>query len=106
MPYTLTQISVLIVVLKKSYADRIDEAVAQLRSAGFKCTRVIREEGVVEGLIESAKLPALGKLPPVQYVRREETYLAERLDPDQTAEEFVEPMFRPVDPAKVGKKYP
>jgi len=65
------------VVLDAAHGAHINEAVAALKLVGLEVDDVNRDEGVVEGVIEAGQIPQLKKLPWVEYVRVEFTYIAD-----------------------------
>lgn len=65
------------IVLDARYANRTDEAVAELRKLGLDIDQSNIEEGVVEGTVETYKIADIQKLDCVDYVRVEFTYIAD-----------------------------
>jgi hypothetical protein len=70
-------ISEIVVILDKTYEDRLSDAVTMLKEAGMEIRSADDENSVVEGAIEDSKVHALEKLPAVDYVRKVFTYYAD-----------------------------
>ncbi len=71
------EISEIIVCLTADYAERLDDAVHQLESAGMTIASTDDDNSVVQGEIDTRKLAHLHKLPCVSYIRTVFTYLAD-----------------------------
>ena len=67
-------ISDIVVILDKSYEERLKEAVKMLKDAGMEIRHADDDNSVITGLIEASKVHALEKLPAVDYVRKVFTY--------------------------------
>jgi hypothetical protein len=67
-------VSDIVVVLDKRYEDRLDDAVAMLKAIGMEIEDACDEKSVVEGCIDSCKLPDLALLDCVDYVRKVFSY--------------------------------
>src|SRR5438445_4446984 len=65
------------VILRKDYEERLQDAVQMLTTAGMSITSADDENSVVEGAVESCRLPQIEQLECVQYVRRVMTYTAD-----------------------------
>jgi hypothetical protein len=76
------EITDIVVVFDESAEGSMDDLVAELTQAGVKIETVDRDNGVVEGSIETVKVKPLEKLPHVKYVRGVFNYLSEASDPD------------------------
>jgi hypothetical protein len=71
------EITEIVVVIHKTYCDRLGEAVAKLSSFGVEIFTTDEDEGVVTGSIETYKLTELEKVDCVNYVRSVMTYIAD-----------------------------
>jgi hypothetical protein len=71
------EITEIVVVVSESYCDRLGEAVSKLSSFGIEIFSTDENECVVNGSIETYKLPDLQKLDCVNYVRTVMTYIAD-----------------------------
>jgi hypothetical protein len=77
MPHRDAEISEVIVVLHAACEGRMVEEVEKLKAAGLEVDEVIEDEGVVNGEIETAKIPDLQKIDCVNFVRTVMTYIAD-----------------------------
>lgn len=64
----------IVVVLDKSYEEKLNEAVAKLKACGMEVSNADDDNSVVEGSVETYKLHALEKLDCVDYVRKVMSY--------------------------------
>ena len=71
------EITDVVVVLDGQGAKSIDSAVATLKQLGLEVCTVRNEEGVIEGSIDTQKVPTLKTVPGVCYVRSVFTYTAD-----------------------------
>jgi len=71
------EITEVVVVIHESYADRLGEAATKLTAFGVEVFSTDEDEGIVNGAIETFKLPELEKLEFVNYVRSVMTYIAD-----------------------------
>lgn len=71
------EITEVVVVLHKECSADMAGALQLLKTAGLDVLNTDAENDVVEGAIESFKLPALQKLACVDYVRTVLTYIAD-----------------------------
>ena len=69
-------ISDIVVVLDKAYEERLNDAIAMLKSFGMEIRSADDDNSVVEGTIEESRVHALEKLECVDYVRKVFTYYA------------------------------
>jgi hypothetical protein len=76
------EITDIVVVFDECADGSLDDLVAELTKAGVEIENVDRDNNVVEGSIETAKVKPLEKLPHVKYVRGVFNYLSEASDPD------------------------
>lgn len=67
----------IVVCLTSAYADRLDDAVAQLKAVGMEVCSADDDNSVVEGTINADQLGALRELDCVSYVRNVFTYIAD-----------------------------
>lgn len=71
--------------------EPIEDAVRRLRELGMEVCEVNADEGVVEGNIDSTKVPELKTLPGVCYVRSVFSYVADYPPGDPRDKDGVEP---------------
>jgi hypothetical protein len=71
------EITEVVVVISESHVSRLKEVVQTLVAVGVEVYSTDEDEGVVNGSIESYKLPELQKLEFVNYVRSVQTYIAD-----------------------------
>jgi len=71
------EITDVVVVLDCRDQMAVQESVAQCKSMGMEVADINAEEGVIEGSIESARVPDLKKVPGVSYIRSIFTYIAD-----------------------------
>jgi hypothetical protein len=69
-------ISDIVVVLDKSFEDRLSDAVSMLKSCGMEVRSADDDNSVVEGTIDVNRVHDLEKLECVDYVRKVFTYCA------------------------------
>ena len=106
------EMSAVTVTLFNAYAERMDEAIDQLRQAGLQVTDSNDNLGVVEGTIPSRLLHGLEHLPLVQYVRHMASWTADYPDDDprnQPGDESGEArVWQPHNATyrRLGKQYP
>jgi hypothetical protein len=89
------EITDVVVVLDCKGQVAIDKAVEQLKGMGMEVIDVNVDEGVIEGSVESARVPDLKKVDGVCYVRSVFTYTADfpvgdPRDKDKAPDEQVE----------------
>jgi hypothetical protein len=77
MAHQDAEVSEIVVVIHASYADRLNDAVEKLKTAGVEIFSTDEDEGIVSGCIEAYKAPSLEKLECVNYVRTVLTYIAD-----------------------------
>jgi hypothetical protein len=70
-------ISDVVVMIDDDEANRFEDVVARLKKEGFDLRDENRDQGVVEGSINSSKLCEIDDLPGVKYVRSVFTYVAD-----------------------------
>jgi hypothetical protein len=102
-------ITEVMVTLKGTYADRLEEALRQLRDAGMHVDHADDDMSMVEGSIEAGSVGRLQELDAVQYVRKMHTYAAEypKGDPrDRNADGASPDVLPPAPTRRVGKRYP
>jgi len=68
------EITDVVVVLDGQGSKSIDSAVESLKKLGLEVDTINNDEGVVEGSIDTAKVPTLKSVPGVCYVRSVFTY--------------------------------
>ena len=66
-----------VVVLDGQGQQSVEQAIERLKALGLEITDVQNDEGVVEGSIDSCKVPALKTVPGVCYVRSVFSYIAD-----------------------------
>jgi len=71
------ELSDVVVVLQDLDDKQADQAVAQLKSAGLDVASVNKDNGTIEGCVETCKVPDLKHIPGVSYVRSVMTYTAD-----------------------------
>ena len=71
------EVTEVVIVINEAYAERLNEAVTKLVAVGLEVFSTDEDEGVVNGSIESYKLPDLQKVEVVNYVRSVQTYIAD-----------------------------
>jgi hypothetical protein len=71
------EITEIVVVIHESYCKRLSEAVAKLASFGVEIFSTDEDDCVVNGAVETYKLPELEKVDCVNYVRSVMTYIAD-----------------------------
>jgi hypothetical protein len=77
MSHRDAEVSDIVVVLNQSFEGRTAEACSLLCGAGLQVIETDEDANVVEGSIETYKLPELHKLDCVNYVRTVLTYIAD-----------------------------
>jgi hypothetical protein len=71
------EITEVVVVINEAFGEKLPEAVAKLVAIGMEVFSTDEDEGIVNGSIETYKLPLLQKIDCVNYVRSVETYIAD-----------------------------
>lgn len=71
------EITEIVVVIHEAYCDRLGEAVSKLTTFGIEVFSTDEDEGIVNGSVETYKIPDLEKLDCVNYVRSVMTYIAD-----------------------------
>jgi hypothetical protein len=71
------QMSDITVVLDKRWEDKLADAVEQLKKHGVEIREASDDNGVVDGVIETAKVHELQKLDCVDYVRTTFSWIAD-----------------------------
>ena len=66
-----------VVIVSKAFECRFDDAISGLTVIGLEVSETDRDEGIVQGVINAAKLSELQKLECVNYVRTVMTYVAD-----------------------------
>jgi len=74
------ELSDVMIVLHIGPGHDLPSQIQELNVAGLKVVHIDAENAVVEGTIESRKLPALSKLPCVKYLRDIFNYMTETAD--------------------------
>jgi hypothetical protein len=72
-----SRISDVLITLDKKYEDRMNDAVAALKTAGVRIDETDDDNSIVEGTVDLGKIKDLEKLDCVDYVRTVFTYDAE-----------------------------
>jgi hypothetical protein len=90
MAHRDAEISEVIVVLQAAFAEKMVEAVGRLEVAGLEVDSIVEDEGVVNGEIETRKIPDLQKLDCVNFVRTVMTYIADYPVGDPRDRDLVE----------------
>ena len=71
------EITEIVVVIHETYCKRLHEAVAKLTEFGIEIFSTDEDECVVNGSVETYKVPGVEKLDCVNYVRTVMTYIAD-----------------------------
>jgi hypothetical protein len=71
------EITEIVVVIHEQFCKRLNEAVEKLKQLGVEIFSFDCDEGVINGSIETYKLPELEKVDCVNYVRPVMTYIAD-----------------------------
>jgi hypothetical protein len=108
--YRDAYITEVMVTLKGSYADRMEEALKQVRGVGMHVDHADDDMSMVEGSIEAGSVHALEQLDAVQYVRKMHTYAAEYPEGDprdkNTSTSKSNDILPPTPTRRLGKRYP
>jgi hypothetical protein len=108
--YRDAYITEVMITLKGTYGDRMEEALKQLRGVGMHVDNADQDMSMVEGSIEAGSVHALEQLDAVQYVRKMHTYAAEYPagDPrDRNKDEGkTSDVLPPAPTRRLGKRYP
>lgn len=68
--------SEIVAVIDDAHSEDLDSMVKTLNDHGVEVSNINRSEGVIEGLVDSAKVKEIDDLPGVDYVRTVFTYAA------------------------------
>jgi hypothetical protein len=71
------EITDVVVVLDCRDQKAVEDSVAKCKSLGMEVVEINVEEGVIEGSIESTRVPELKTIPSVSYIRSVFTYIAD-----------------------------
>ncbi len=71
------EITEVVVVVQAAYYDRFDDAINALKAHGMDVLSTDRDDCVINGTIETYKIPELEKHDCVNYVRSVLTYIAD-----------------------------
>jgi hypothetical protein len=71
------EITEMVVVLDKRWEAKLPDAVQQLKALGVEIYSADDDNSVVEGCVESHKVPEIEKLDCVDYVRKVMTYIVD-----------------------------
>jgi len=107
--YRDAYITEVMITLKGTYGDRMEEALKQLRGVGMHVDHADDDMSMVEGSIEAGSVGALEQLDAVQYVRKMHTYAAEypKGDPrDRNQDASSADVLPPAPTRRLGKRYP
>ena len=93
MSFCDAQMSDVAVILDKRWESRLADATEQLKHQGMSISSADDDKGVVEGTVESQKIPEIQKLDCVDYVRVIFTWVADYpvgdpRDKDNVAREY------------------
>jgi hypothetical protein len=77
MPFNDAQMSDVTVVLDPKYADKLPEAIEEMKKCGLSVANSDDNSGVVEGTVLSEKVQDLQKLDCVDYVRTTFSWIAD-----------------------------
>jgi hypothetical protein len=75
--YQDAYISDIVVVFDESAENKFEEVVEKLKSHGMQIASADKDNGVIEGTVDSSKIHEIDDLPGVAYVRSVFTYVAD-----------------------------
>jgi hypothetical protein len=84
------EITDVVVVLDCQDQKAVEDSLACCKGLGMEVVDINAEEGVIEGSIESARVPELKKVPGVSYIRSVFTYTADYPGSDPRDKDGVE----------------
>jgi len=84
------EITEVVVVIHKTHCERLSDVIEKLKSLGVEIFSIDEEECIVNGSVETFKLPMLEKIESVNYVRSVMTYIADYPVGDPRDKDLVE----------------
>jgi hypothetical protein len=75
--YQDAYISDIVVVFDESADNKFEDVVAKLKEHGMQIASADKDNGVIEGTVDSSKIHEIDDLPGVSYVRSVFTYVAD-----------------------------